>query len=152
SGEVKSKGYRRTIYLQHRRSKPISLLESFDAPLLNPNCLKRAQSTVSTQALYLMNGALARDSAQYMAGRIIDAVGEDPKQQIQRAYLAAYSRRPSETEIAAGEETLGQLSVAFKKELEVKVPSEPIAHKSQWLALAALCHTLMNSAEFVYID
>ena len=49
------KGYRRGIYLQQRRSRPVSMLETFDAPLLNPNCIRRSQSTVSLQALQLMN-------------------------------------------------------------------------------------------------
>src|SRR5207244_7447990 len=80
-------GYRRGIYLQQRRSRPVTMLEIFDAPLLTPNCIRRSQSTVSLQALQLMNSALMRESARYLAGRIIDAAGDDPKKQVERLYL-----------------------------------------------------------------
>ena len=75
-GEVVPKptqrGYRRSIYLMQRRSKPISMLEAFDAPLLVPNCLKRPHSIVSSQALQLKNSDLVNESSRHMAGRIID--------------------------------------------------------------------------------
>ena len=76
-GEASEKGFRRSIYLAQRRSQPVSLLEAFDAPQLTPNCLKRPHSTVSSQALQLMNSDLVRESSRYLAGRAIDAAGDD---------------------------------------------------------------------------
>ena len=147
-----SKGYRRSIYVRQRRSQPLSLLESFDAPLLVPNCLKRPHSTVSSQALHLENSQLVRLSAQHMAGRVIDAVREDPTRQIERVYLLALSRPPSAEESATAEEALRQLTREWKRHLEVEVPAEPVASKARWLALASLCHTFLNSAEFLYVN
>ena len=52
------------MYVQVRRSLPLSMLETFDAPALNPNCEIRNRSTVAPQSLLLMNNdfVLARAS------------------------------------------------------------------------------------------
>ena len=92
-------GCRRSIYMLQRRSTPLTMLEAFDAPQLNPNCLKRDQSTVSSQALQLWNSEMLRENARYFAGRVMDAVGEDElEKQVERVYLMALSRSPSEEE------------------------------------------------------
>jgi hypothetical protein len=119
---------------------------------MNPNCVKRGQSVVSSQALHLMNSDLARDNARFMAGRIADAVGDDPRKQIERAYLLALARRPTEDEVRSAQSTMDQIAVQWKKSLEADRPAEPVATRARWLALATVCHTLINSAEFLYID
>ena len=66
-GEVISKGtgFRRSIYLLQRRSMPLTLLELFDAPRMDPSCLERARSTVPTQALQLWNSDMLREGSRY---------------------------------------------------------------------------------------
>ena len=155
-GEVVAKssqsGFRRSIYLLQRRSTPPTFLEAFDMPQLNPNCLTRAHSTVSSQALEMMNGDLVRENSRYMAGRVIDEVGGDPGKQIDRVYLAALGRWPSSQEREIAGQTLRELSREWMRHLSQEVPAEPKVPKAQWLALTSLCHTLLNSAEFLYID
>jgi hypothetical protein len=151
-GEVITESRRRSIYVSQKRTQPVSLLDTFDQPFMNPNCVKRGQSVVSSQALHLMNSDLARENARFMAGRIADAVGDDPKAQVERAYLLALARRPTPDELAASVSTMQQMGEQWKKSLEADRPAEPVATRSRWLALATLCHTLMNSAEFLYID
>ena len=155
-GEVVAKGtqrgYRRSIYLLQRRSTPVTMLETFDAPLLFPNCLKRPHSTVSSQALQLENSELLRTSARYMAGRVIDAVGDDVPKQIQRVYWVTLTRSPSPEEARTAEAALRNLIREWQRHLESEVPAEPITRKAQWLALASLCHTYLNSAEFLYLN
>ncbi len=151
-GEVITESRRRSIYVSQKRTQPVSLLDTFDQPFMNPNCVKRGQSVVSSQALHLMNSDLARENARFMAGRIADAVGDDPKAQVERAYLLALARPPTPDELAASVSTMQQMGEQWKKSLEADRPAEPVATRSRWLALATLCHTLMNSAEFLYID
>lgn len=150
--KLNPKGYRRSIYLMQRRSIPVTMLEAFDAPLLVPNCLKRPHSTVSSQALQLENSELVRISAQYMAGRIIDSVGNDLKKQIERVYLLTLARPPSSQEVCKAEEILRQLTQEWLRHFDFQVPVEPINSKAQWMALASLCHTYLNSAEFLYLN
>ena len=76
----------------------LSLLETFDQPFMNPNCVQRGLSVVSSQALHMMNSDLTRENARFMAGRIIDAVGEDLAAQVERAYLLAFARVPTADE------------------------------------------------------
>jgi Protein of unknown function (DUF1553)/Protein of unknown function (DUF1549)/Planctomycete cytochrome C len=155
-GEAISKtsksGLRRSVYLMQRRSTPVTLLELFDAPRMAPNCLKRVQSTVPTQALQLWNSEMVRESSRYMAGRVIDTVGEEPDKQIKQIYLAALSRQPTAEEMKLGQEALAALTRYWTEHLQSEVPAEPRSTKARWLAVAAYCHIILNSPEFVYID
>ena len=100
----------------------------------------------------MMNSEVLRTSSQYMAGRLIDEAGEDPVAQVERAYLTALGRLPSGEEQADAESTLAEMTKAWRRRLEEQVPMEPKATKARWLALATVCHTLLNSAEFLYVD
>ncbi|HUQ93643.1 MAG TPA: PSD1 and planctomycete cytochrome C domain-containing protein [Bryobacteraceae bacterium] len=151
-GEVITASNRRSIYVTHRRTQPVSLLETFDQPFMNPNCVKRGLSVVSSQALHLMNGDLARENSRFMAGRIIDAVGDDPAAQIERAYLLALARKPTTEELRAARNAMDGMSGEWSRQLEKDQPAEPVKSRGKWLALATVCHTLINSAEFLYID
>jgi mono/diheme cytochrome c family protein len=151
-GEVITESRRRSIYVSQRRTRPISLLETFDQPFMNPNCVQRGQSVVSSQALHLMNSDLVRDNARFMAGRIADAVGDQPDAQIERAYLLALARKPTAEERRAAREAFDRAIPEWTRKLEADKPAEPVAGRARWLALATLCHTLMNSAEFLYLD
>ena len=151
-GEVVTDSTRRSVFVAHRRTQPLSLLETFDQPFMNPNCVRRGLSVVSSQALHMMNSDLTRENARYMAGRIIDAVGDDLAKQIERAYLLAVARRPSAEETRAALAALERMNAEWEKPLEKDRPAEPVQSRAKWLALATVCHTLMNSAEFLYID
>ena len=155
-GEVFSKcsraGCRRSIYILQRRMTPITILEVFDAPQLNPNCLKRAHSTVSSQALQLWNSDMVRENSRYFAGRVVDAVGADVEKQVEQVYLTALSRWPSAEEGEKAGDKIRDLTRYWLEHLEKEIPAEPKEAKAEWLALATFCHTILNSAEFIYID
>ena len=155
-GEVVSKclgaGCRRSIYMLQRRSTPLTMLQAFDAPQLDPNCLKRAHSTVSSQALQLSNSNMVRNNARYFAGRVMDAVGGDVEKQIERVYLTALSRWPSVEEREKAGEEIRELTRHWLDQLEKDVPAGPKEAKAQWEALATFCHAILNSAEFIYVD
>jgi hypothetical protein len=61
---------RRSVYIQDRRSKPVSLLAAFDAPVMAVNCDRRSSSTVAPQSLMLMNGDFLLAQADHLAGRL----------------------------------------------------------------------------------
>ncbi len=60
---------RRSVYLQNRRSQPLSLLTAFDAPVMEVNCAKRPSSTVTPQSLMMMNSGFVLRQAEKMADR-----------------------------------------------------------------------------------
>src|SRR6185369_17249153 len=78
--------YRRSIYVQVRRSRPLGMLEPFDAPPLSPNCEQRASSTVAPQSLLMLNSQFVTEQAGEMAIRIQREVGSDPAVQFHRAW------------------------------------------------------------------
>ena len=155
-GEVVAKcsdaGCRRSIYMLQRRSRPLTMLQTFDAPQLNPNCLKRDLSTVSSQALQLWNSEMARENARHFAGRVMDAVGEEElEKQVERIYLLALSRSPTEKERTQGVADVRELTRHWREHLEKEVPAGPKQARARWEGLANFCHAILNSAEFIYV-
>ena len=61
---------RRSIYLEVRRTKPVSLLAAFDAPVMAVNCDRRQSSTSAPQSLMLMNSEFVLNHAQALARRL----------------------------------------------------------------------------------
>jgi hypothetical protein len=121
-------GWRRSIYVQQRRSNVPTILDNFDFPAMTPNCVERIDSTVATQALHLMNNGIVDDLAGYFAKRVEREAGTQAGQQVEKLYWIALSRPPGDEEKRISLEALSKLS------------------------LARLCHTMFNSAAFLYID
>lgn len=68
---------RRSVYLQARRSKPVSFLQAFDAPIMETNCERRSFSTVAPQALMLLNSDFIGGQASRLAASIaVEAADE----------------------------------------------------------------------------
>ena len=55
TGEPGEGGWRRSVYIQQRRKHMMTLLETFDLPAMNPNCVNRVNSTVVQQPLFLLH-------------------------------------------------------------------------------------------------
>ena len=68
---VQGKQTRKSLYLQVRRSQPVAMLQSFDAPVMDVNCDFRPVSTVATQSLILLNGEFALQQAEEMSNRVL---------------------------------------------------------------------------------
>ncbi len=60
---------RRSVYLQTRRTQPVAMLTTFDAPVMDVNCERRSSSTVAGQALLLMNSEQVWKMAGQLATR-----------------------------------------------------------------------------------
>ena len=66
---------RRSLYIRVRRTQPVAMMQSFDAPVMEINCELRPVSTVATQSLMLLNGEFTIEQG----GRIADvAMREAP--------------------------------------------------------------------------
>ncbi len=62
---------RRSLYVKVRRTQPVAMLQSFDAPVMDVNCERRPVSTVATQSLILMNGEFALAQSELLADRTL---------------------------------------------------------------------------------
>ena len=86
---------RRSIYLQVRRTRPVSFLTAFDAPVMTVNCDRRVPSTTAPQSLVLMNSEFVLAQAGAMAKRLKNETPVDFARELTMPLAAAY-RRPSE--------------------------------------------------------
>ena len=131
--------WRRSVYVRHRRTQIPSMMETFDYPQMGPNCLVRNVSTVSPQSLMLMNNGQVRELAASFAARVLgETKGKPFETQVDTVYQLALSRLPNEAERKLGVESLEQLQSHWQGE-----PSK---------AMESYCHTILNSAAFIYID
>lgn len=75
AGQVapKADSPRRSLYIEVRRSKPVALLTSFDAPVMECNCERRVNSTVATQSLMMMNNEFVFRRAEEIAASAASA-------------------------------------------------------------------------------
>lgn len=145
-----AKGWRRLIYVQQTRKQLPTHLENFDYPQMNPNCVERRDSTVAPQALHLMNNAMVNQLAESFAQRVSREAGNDPAAQIEKIYWIALSRPPTETEKKVGIEALRQLTKQWAK--QPPVAGKPDSDKAKLKGLTNVCHALMNSASFLFVD
>jgi cytochrome c553 len=143
-GKQDTGGWRRSMYVAQYRKQIPTLLEAFDLPLMNPNCIERPTSIVAPQALHLLNDGTIRELAERFAERVRAEVGDDRRRQVERVYLVAFGRRPQGEELRLGLETLDRLAAEWRKQ-----EAEAEAAKR---ALASYCHAIVNSAGFMYID
>jgi len=149
--------FRRSIYVQIRRSRPLEIFEAFDAPAMtDPNCNVRPVTTVSPQSLLLMNNAAMRQSARFLAERIRSEGGPDADTRIDYAWQLAYARDPLPEEAESARAFL-EVQTAYYREHPapfevVSGPAEKEAGEPELLALAALSQALLSANEFLYID
>ena len=132
---------RRSIYLQQRRATVHTMLDLFDYPQMGPNCSQRGTTAVATQALFLLNNALIRTSADAFAALIKEEVGDNFTAQIDRLYWLALSRPPTAEEKSIILEELENAYAAGS--------SDPDWRKR---LMTRLCHTIINSTAFMHVD
>ena len=142
--------WRRSIYGQQTRKDIPTLMESFDLPPMNPNCVQRSESNVATQALNLLNDAVVRELAARFARRLVREGGRSVDGRITRAFQVALARNPAVDELAAARHLVDGRS---GPEAGAGVGTPDVAPSvRELLALDTLCRMLMNSAEFLYVD
>jgi hypothetical protein len=138
---------RRSIYMFHKRVTPHPFMQVFDGPDAAVSCGLRNSTTVSTQALALLNDAFIRDRAVDFARRLIAEGGDSAGSQVDAGFQLALSRRPSEAEQAASVRFL-QSQFARRAARDATFTPEEVRRQ----ALADFCQTLFSLNEFVYVD
>ncbi len=151
--------YRRSIYLQVRRSLPFGMLESFDTPALTPNCDRRSPSTVAPQSLLLMNNSYTILYSERFAEQLIRVAGNEPQSQIRLAWRMAFAEEPSDATIESTSQWLANQKAFFDQQPADTSAVDPAvaaargtALPSQVQALAMLCQAIFSSNRFLYVD
>ena len=121
------KELRRMIYQHKIRMEPVPVFGAFDAPDAGQAMPRRKQSTTAIQALNLFNSPFVNDQAANFAKRVVNDVGDNLDQQVNRAFELALSRQP--------------------KAIEAKAAIASVRTHG----LPMLCRVLFNSSEFLFL-
>ncbi len=120
--------WRRSIYRYKVRTAPNRFLTTLDCP--DPANLTASRMTTTTplQSLALYNNDFMLRQARYFAERIRQKADSSERMQINHAFEIAFGRQPTEEEL--------------------RLATDFVEHQG----LFALCRSLLNSNEFVYVD
>jgi hypothetical protein len=118
---------RRTLYRINVESAKSPLLEAFDCPDPSTKTPRRAATTTPLQALALMNNSFVLRQARCFGDRVRKEAGDEPEEQVRRAYLLAFGRPATKDEM----ERAATLVKKYGPE--------------------TLCWVLLNSSEFLYL-
>lgn len=122
--------FRRSIYIEQRRTRPLTVLETFDFPGMAPNCEARTTTTVAQQSLLLLNDNFIAEQSQALAERLEREEPTDHLRRISRGWQLVFGHPPTK------QETSGALIFLTNSNLD-------------W---AAWCQALLASNAFLYID
>lgn len=147
---LRGQEYRRSVYVQSRRTRPLAVLEAFDLPRMTPNCERRRTSTVAPQSLMLLNSDFALNYSATLAERVQEAHAEDLEAQIKFAWELIYGRPAENSEIVTAQEFLTEQAALMQDRVTVQAgdPTPMIQRES----LAVLCQMLLSSNEFLYVE
>lgn len=145
--------FRRTIYVQVRRSMPLGVLEPFDNPTMNPNCAQRTNSTVAPQSLMMMNNPFVADCAEAFATRLENEGASDDRIRVIRAWWIALGKMPNDTEMQQGMSFLecAKPEIESGTEAEREFKAKQFV-ESRHLRLVQFCHALLCSNPFLYVE
>ncbi len=136
---------KRSVYLLSRRAYNLSMLTVFDRPLFAVNCPKRDTSVIPLQSLTMLNDQIVAEESAHFAGRVAALVPQTSDGTIKEAFTLALCRQPDDRELARCKSYFRQQSDAFQKSGDN--PCDAYRH-----ALTELCHTLLNTSEFLYAE
>lgn len=131
--------WRRSIYIFAKRSNPVPLLQLFDAPEGSASCARRSQSTVPTQALALLNDRFVRNQASILATNLLDRSESNYLKAADGAYRAVLGRSCTSQE-------LQWLTTFFSITANESSNTKPVER------LTDVCHVLMMTNEFIYVN
>ena len=125
---------RRSVYVPLFRNTLLEVLEAFD--VANPNVVsgRRSETTLPTQALYLMNSPFVNAEAE-RAGERISRSGVTDAERVRLAYRLALGREPSAVEADVVMKFIGESKTGQKS-----------------MAWSALVHSLFGSVDFRHLD
>ena len=132
--------FRRSVYLQQRRSQTLSLLKVFDAPAIATVCSSRPSSTVPLQSLALLNSDFAVTTSEAFSRRLLAETDGSSLALVRHVWRLTTAREPTTTEQS--------LAIEFLMSQQKQYDAE---NASVW-ALADFCQMLLASNSFLYLE
>lgn len=140
---------RRSVYMMTKRSRLLPLMTTFDFSDTTLSCAQRDVTTVAPQALAMLNNDFVHAQSMLLARRVLRSTEQDLTAQIDCAWRFALGRRPTPIERAAAQDHIRIQTTSFSARSQDSLPDHLSAEQ---MALASLCHVLLNTNEFLYVD
>ena len=121
-------GSRRMIYAHKIRMQAVDLFGTFDCPDAGQMTPRRTRSITPLQSLSLLNSPFANRQAEFFAQRVRSEAGEETAAQIDRTFLLALSRSPTEDE------------------------RQHLVGLADTHGLIQVCRVVLNTSEFLYLQ
>ncbi|MCA9150652.1 MAG: DUF1553 domain-containing protein, partial [Planctomycetales bacterium] len=147
SGQVS----RASVYVQVRRRLPLTMLATFDQPVMNPTCALRAQSNDATQALWCLNDSTMVECAEQLAQRLCTSQA-DVADRLDELFLRLFAVPPTEAEreLCAALLTDQRVTLTADDDAEWKKLVAADGQAIERRAWATLCQALLASNRFLY--
>lgn len=127
----------RSVYIPVFRNRLHDLMAVFDFPDPNLSVGRRNTSTLSTQALYLMNNPFVLEQSRHIAERLLKQFPHDQSARIDSLFRITLGRTPNQTEKTQAEHFFSQ--------------SQTTAERSQTELWTTFCQTIIACIDFRYI-
>lgn len=121
-------GWRRMIYAHKIRMQSVDIFGTFDCPDAGQMTPQRTRSITPLQSLSLLNSPFAGRQAEFFASRAAADVGDDVEKCIERIFLLAYSRPPTDGE------------------------TRHLSGLAENHGLPQVCRVIFNSSEFLFLQ
>lgn len=137
---------RRSVYLPVLRSAVYEVLQAFD--FADPSALEgnRATTTVTPQALFMMNSEIVSDSSKALAEKLIATQTTD-EARVDDLFQRSLARLPTDSERSTFT-SFAQKLTADLKQADEKLSDEE-ATKQAWRSVTRV---IMSSSEFIYVE
>ncbi|MGV3485176.1 MAG: DUF1553 domain-containing protein [Planctomycetaceae bacterium] len=142
----------RSIYLCMLRHAPPKQLAAFDLPDAVGIAGKRDVTTLPTQSLFLINSPFIVQQSVLLATKVLNSDCRDDRDRIQQIFNRVLTRRASGSEMEASLALVGQASSTAKRsgnETGERSGADQERRTRNW---AGLCHALLMTNEFRYVD
>jgi hypothetical protein len=147
-GTLDEASRRRSVYFSVKRAELVTFMLLFDWPERLVSIGARPNTTISPQALLLMNSPHVRSWAAALADRFAREYAQSPSQGVNRAYRLTLGRVATEQEIAQARAFIDRQTDSYVQSNDGKSRGIDEARR---LALTDFAQAMLSLNEFVYI-
>jgi hypothetical protein len=147
--------HRRGLYVFVKRSAPYASFRAFEVPTREVCTVHRDATTTPAQALVLLNDPVYVEAARALAGRMLEAEGDDA-QRLTHGYRRCVARAPSAAELAVLHTALARARARYRADpqaaqalLAVGDLPAPAGDASDVAAWATVASVLLNKSETI---
>lgn len=135
--------WRRSVYILSRRNYHLTLMRVFDQPIVARTCAVRKPSAVVTQSLALLHDDFLLEQSGFLADRVVqEAASKSTQDRTTMAWKIVLGRAPDADELALCQELLARHTSRYSSTED----------NPERQALVQLCHMLLNTSEFLYVQ